>query len=153
MELPCSSSITIILFFSISELHISSMPSSHIRAWSLYWECTEGMGKKEGMKERGRERGREGDLTLKSTVSLPLILGQKNSSQLYERHIEKKISKFMNMQLLLRRQIAFLPKCSKMHSFSEYITFIILCGTLNENFPDLATEHIFIFQCLTQSPG
>lgn len=105
------------------------------------------------IKERGREKRREEGVTLKSTVSLLFILGQKKSSQLYERHIEKKISKFMNMQLLLSRQITFLPKCSKMHSFSEYITFIILCGTLNENFPDLATEHIFIFHSLTQSPG
>lgn len=45
---------------------------------------------KERIKERGREKGREEGVTLKSTVSLLFILGQKKSSQLYERHIEKK---------------------------------------------------------------
>lgn len=49
-------------------------------------------------KERRNERKWEAEgegrrLTLKSTVSFPLILGQKKSSQLYERHIEKKKKK------------------------------------------------------------
>lgn len=151
MEFPCSSPTSVIFYF---ELHISFLPSFCFHgtvpgfytgsAWK--WWKRKNKRKREGEKEGGRSNIKINSFSsfhFRSEKVFPTL----------RKAYWKKISKFMNMQLLLSRQITFLPKCSKMHSFSEYITFIILCGTLNENFPDLATEHIFIFHSLTQSPG
>lgn len=102
-------------FFHLWATHFfhAKLPHPSDNAWSLNWEGTEVMGKKEGMKERGgREGGEEMNTKINSFSSSHL--SQKKSSQLYERHIEKKSVNSWTCSYYLGDKLHFfqnVPKC------------------------------------------